>query len=53
LKTGQTAIEEETGDSKRSAPAIKRVTGCGRRQQADPDKAADNIDPQTHQKGVE
>ena len=53
LKTDQAAVEEEAGNGKRSAPAIKRVTEGGRRQQADPDKAADNIDIQAHEEGVE
>ena len=53
LKTGQTAVEEETGYGKRSAPAIKRVTECGRREQADPDETADNIDTQAQKESVE
>ena len=53
LKTGQTAVEKEAGNGKRPAPAVERVTESGRRQQADPDKAADNIDIQAEEEGVE
>jgi hypothetical protein len=56
LHNGETrdpTVEQESADPEVSGPAIERVEGGSGRQQTGPDQAADQIDAEAAQDGVE